>query len=147
MLRWNAAWKWCLRSVPAALLASLLAGCNNNPLPDDASASNTLVTAVIESSPRHLDPVASYWAQDTPYTYQIYEPLYGYHYLKRPFALIPKTAAELVKPRYLDSNGLPLADDAPGEKVVESVYDIHIKPGIRFQPHPAFAQDGQGHYL
>ncbi|HZE92492.1 MAG TPA: ABC transporter substrate-binding protein, partial [Rhizobacter sp.] len=70
-----------------------------------------------------------------------------YHYLKRPFTLIPKTAAEVVKPRYIDKDGQPLADDAPGEQVVESIYDIPIKPGILYQPHPAFAQDAQGHYL
>jgi hypothetical protein len=69
---------------------------------------------VIESSPRHLDPTASYWNNDTPYTYQIYEPPYGYHYLKRPFQLVPKSAREVVKPRYLDKDGKPLPDDAPG---------------------------------
>ena len=31
--------------------------------------------------------------------------------------------------------------------MAESVYDIPIKPGILFQPHPAFAQDAQGRYL
>ena len=50
---------------------------------------------------------------ETPYTYQIYEPLYGYHYLKRPYELIPKTAAEVVTPDYLDKDGKPLPDDAP----------------------------------
>ena len=70
-------------------LLPVLAGCNNNPWPDQAAASNTLYTAVIENSPRHLDPTASYWSNDTPYTYQIYEPPYGYHYLKRPFQLVP----------------------------------------------------------
>ena len=131
-----------------ALLGLLpwLAGCNNNPWPDGAAAQNTLFTAVIESSPRHLDPTASYWSNDTPYTYQIYEPLYGYHYLKRPFQLVPKTAREVVKPRYLDRDGRELPDDAPGESVAESVYDVPIRPGIRFQPHPAFAKDEQGRH-
>ena len=124
--------------------AALLAGCNNNPLPHDAAASNTSFSAVVESSPRHLDPTASYWSNDTPYTYQIYEPLYGYHYLKRPFVLVPKTAQEVVKPAYLDKDGKPLPADAPGELVAESVYDVRIKPGILFQPHPAFAKDEQG---
>ncbi len=128
------------------LIAALLAGCNNNPLPSDAAASNTSFSAVIENSPRHLDPTASYWSNDTPYTYQIYEPLYGYHYLKRPFELVPKTAQEVVKPIYLDKAGNVLPADAPGELVVESVYDIRIKPGILFQPHPAFAVDDQGKY-
>ena len=112
--------------------------------PSGLAATNTLFTAFIESSPRHLDPTASYWNNDTPYTYQIYEPPYGYHYLKRPFELVPKTAAEVVKPRYLDKDGKPLPDDAPGEQVAESVYDIRIKPGILFQPHPAFAQGREG---
>ena len=48
-----------------------------------------------ENSPRHLDSTASYWANDTTFTYQIYEPLYGYHYLKRPYQLIGKSAQGL----------------------------------------------------
>lgn len=140
--------QWSRRLLGLMLGAVLaLAGCNNNPLPEGAAASNTLFTAVVENSPRHLDPVASYWSNDTPYTYQIYEPLYGYHYLKRPFVLMPKAASEIVKPRYLDKDGQPLAADAPGELVAESVYDVPIKHGILFQPHPAFARDAQGHYL
>ena len=125
---------------------ALLAGCNNSPLPSDAAASNTLFSAVIENSPRHLDPTASYWSNDTPYTYQIYEPPYGYHYLKRPFTLVPKTAEEVVKPSYFDKDGKPLPADAPGELVAESVYDVRIKPGILFQPHPAFSKDADGKY-
>ncbi|MDQ6627896.1 MAG: ABC transporter substrate-binding protein [Pseudomonadota bacterium] len=138
-----------LLALTAAGVASgvLLGGCNNNPLPDDAAASNTLFSANIETSPRHLDPTASYWSNDTPFTYQIYEPPYGFHYLKRPFELVPKTAAEVVKPKYYDRDGRLLPNDVPGEQVVESVYDIPIKPGILFQPHPAFAKDAQGNYL
>ena len=122
----------------------VLGGCNNNPLPDKVAASNTLVSAFTEKSPRHLDPTASYWNNETPYTYQIYEPPYGYHYLKRPYALVPKAAVDVAPPRYLDKDGKPLADDAPGELVAESVYDVRIKPGILYQPHPAFAKDTAG---
>ena len=46
-----------LAVVAAAWLAT---ACNNNPWPHDAAAANTLHTAVQESSPRHLDPTASY---------------------------------------------------------------------------------------
>jgi ABC-type transport system substrate-binding protein len=130
----------------AALATALLAACNNSPWPDGESATNTLYSAVIENSPRHLDPTASYWSNDTPFTYQIYEPLYGYHYLKRPFELVPKSAAVVARPRYVDRDGKPLADDAPAEQVHESIYDVPIKPGIRYQPHPALAVDGQGRY-
>ncbi|MEY3252767.1 MAG: hypothetical protein RL227_1740, partial [Pseudomonadota bacterium] len=135
-----------LRNALAATWVVALAACNNKPWPEGAEASNTLYSAVIQSSPRHLDPTASYWNNDSAFTYQIYEPLYGYHYLKRPFELVPKTAAQVVKPRYLGKDGQELDEDAPAEQVVESVYDLPIKPGIRFQPHPAFAVDGQGRH-
>ncbi len=88
---------------------------------------------MIENTPRHLDPTASYWSNDTLVTYQVYEPLYGYHYLKRPIELVPKSAAEVVKPSYYDKAGNRLADDAPGELVAESVYDVPIRKGILFQ--------------
>lgn len=131
-------------ALPALLLS--LSGCNNNPWPDGQAATNTLYSAVVESSPRHLDPTASYWNNDTPFTYQIYEPLYGYHYLKRPFQLVPKSASQVVRPRFVDAEGKPLPDDAPAERVAESIYDVPIKPGILFQPHPAFARDEQGRH-
>ena len=131
----------------AVIVAGLLVGCNNNPWQDDAAASNTLYSAVIENSPRHLDPTASYWSNDTPYTYQIYEPPYAYHYLKRPFQLTPKSAREVVKPYYVDKNGQRLPDDAPAEMVAESIYDVPIKPGILYQPHPALAKDDKGNYV
>jgi ABC-type transport system substrate-binding protein len=136
------------RAVGSALLvlAAGLAGCNNNPHPPGLAETNTLFSGVIESSPRHLDPVASYWSNDTPFTYQIYEPLYGYHLLKRPFTLVPKAAEAVARPTYLDANGKPLPADADGAEVAESVYEIRIKPGIRFQPHPAFALDEQGRH-
>ena len=136
-----------LRAVAAVAVLVLLGACSNSPWPEGAEASNTLYSAMIENSPRHLDPTASYWSNDTTFTYQIYEPLYGYHYLKRPFQLVPKAAAAVVKPHYIDKNGRPLPDDAPAELVAESVYDLPIRPGVFYQPHPAFAKDAQGRYL
>jgi ABC-type transport system substrate-binding protein len=139
--------RWCGAAwlALAALLVSL-AGCDNSPWESGAAAQNTLFTAMQESSPRHMDPTASYWSNDTTFTYQIYEPLYGYHYLKRPYQLIGKAAQEVAKPRYLDKDGATLPDDAPADQVAESVYDIRIKPGILYQPHPAFAKDANGRY-
>jgi len=134
----------CIGRAILVVAAVLLSACNNNPWPDNAAASNTLYTAVVESSPRHLDPTASYWNNDTPYTFQIYEPPYGYHYLKRPFQLVPKSAAAVVQPYFVDKNGQRLADDAPTDQVAESIYEVPIKPGILFQPHPAFAKDAKG---
>ncbi len=133
-------WLWCC----VLMLVAWLAGCDNNPYPAGAAADNTLYTAFNERSPRYLDPTSSYSSNETPFTYQIYEPLYGYHYLKRPYTLVPKVAKQVVAPAYLDKAGKPLPDDAPADAIAESVYDIPIKPGIRFAPHPAFARDAQG---
>ncbi len=127
-------------------VAMLFTACDNSPWPKHAAAENTIYSAMIENTPRHLDPTASYWSNDTLVTYQVYEPPYGYHYFKRPFELVPKTAAQVVTPSYLDKNGQRLPDDAAAEQIAESVYDVPIKPGILYQPHPAFAKDERGQY-
>ena len=132
----------------AAACGSLLGltACDNSPWPRGSERQNQIHSAMIENTPRHLDPTASYWSNDTLVTYQVYEPPYGYHYLKRPFELVPKSAEQVVKPRYYDKDGKELSDDAPGEQVAESVYDVPIRKGILFQPHPAFAKDERGNY-
>ena len=136
---------WLL-SLAAAMAAVLITGCDNSPWPQGSDRANVVRSAMIENTPRHLDPTASYWSNDTLVTYQVYEPLYGYHYLKRPFELVPKTAEAVVRPVYLDRDGRTLPDDAPAERVAESVYNVPIKPGILYQPHPAFAKDEHGDY-
>jgi ABC-type transport system substrate-binding protein len=130
----------------AFALALVVAGCNNNPWPGDSASANVLYTSDQESSPRHLDPTASYWSNETTYMHQIYEPPFGYHYLKRPFELVPKSAAALVTPRYVGKDGQVIPGDPPAEQVAESIYDVRITPGILYQPHPAFARDEQGSY-
>lgn len=130
-----------------AFLAVLSNGCSNSPHAIGAEKTNTLFYTFDERSPRYLDPTASYSVPESVYTGQIYEPLYGYHYLKRPYTLIPDSAAEVVHPKYLDKNGAALPDDAATDRIAESVYDIPIKRGVLYQPHPAFAKDAQGRYL
>lgn len=127
--------------------ALLLAACNNSPYPLGAEKENTLYMAFQERSPRYLDPTASYTAPEAVYAYQIYEPPYGYHYLKRPYELIPRAAVAVVQPYYLDAAGQRLPQDTPAEKIAQSVYEIQIKPGLKYSPHPAFATDAQGRLL
>ena len=124
----------------------VVAGCDNSPNPKGSEASNTLFVAFQERSPRHLDPTASYTLPEVPYMFAVYEPPYAYHYLKRPYELVPKSAAALATPSYFDKDGKPLTEDAPGELVAESRYDVHIKQGVRYAPHPAFAKDAGGEY-
>ena len=64
----------------------------NSPYISGAESQNVLYTAFTQRSPKFLDPAKSYSTDETPYTYNIYEPLYGYHYLKRPYVLTPRAA-------------------------------------------------------
>ena len=126
--------------------ASWLAGCGsawNDPYPTADRGRNILYTAFTDR-PKHLDPVQSYSENEITFTAQIYEPPLQYHYLKRPYEVIPSTAVEVPKPRYLDAQGRELPDDADAARIAFSDYVIRIQPGIRYQPHPAFAEQPPG---
>ncbi len=112
----------------------------NQPYPDRDADRNILYSS-FEARPKHLDPARSYSSNEITFTGQIYEPPFQYHYLKRPYALIPLAATAVPQPTYLDADG-EAVPDGPG--VAFSVYEIRIQPGIRYQPHPAFARDAGG---
>lgn len=123
-------------------------GCGkvwNNPYPAKEKGANILYSAFSER-PKHLDPVQSYSENEAVFIAQIYEPPLQYHYLKRPYELMPLTAEAVPRPRYLDVRGRPLSDGRDESRVAFSVYEIRIRPGIYFQPHPAFARDEQGRF-
>ncbi|MBI5604892.1 MAG: ABC transporter substrate-binding protein [Deltaproteobacteria bacterium] len=128
--------------------AVLLGGCGvwNNPYPAQDRGGNILYSAFSER-PKHLDPVQSYSENESTFTAQIYEPPLQYHYFKRPYTLIPATAQEVPRPQFFDAAGRPLPDDAEAGLVAYSLYKISIRPGIHYQPHPAFARDHQGRLL
>jgi len=133
--------------VLAALLA--LAGCGrawNDPYPAEERGRNILYTFFIER-PKHFDPAQSYTSDEYDVIQQIYEPPLQYHYLKRPYELIPAAAAEMPKPRFFDARGKPLSADADAAAVAYSEYDIRIRRGVYYQPHPAFANDEKGEPL
>jgi len=118
----------------------------NSPYPPDQTGQNIMYSSFAER-PNHLDPAQSYSSNEVVFTGQIYEPPLQYHFLKRPYQLEPLTVTAMPKPYYLDDTGQRLADDAPVEQIAFSIYDIEIQPGIRYQPHQAFAQDAEGRYL
>jgi len=121
-----------------------LAGCGrawNDPYPASENAANILYAGFTER-PKHLDPVQSYSEDEAEFNAQIYEPPLQYHYLKRPYTLVPLTARAMPEPYFLDAGGNRVGADAP--ELAFSVYEIRIRPGILYQPHPAFARDGAG---
>lgn len=133
-----------------ALLACgwALLGCgpSNEPLPKAWLSENSLFTSYTEN-PKTLDSVSSYSNNETPWTYAVYEPPLKYHYLKRPYELQPRTLQALPTVRYLDQQGRELPEAAPAAQIAESVFELKLQPGIRFQPHPAFATNAQGQPL
>ncbi|MFV8825617.1 ABC transporter substrate-binding protein [Thauera sp. WH-2] len=140
-----------LRVGIAVLAASLAAGCGdvwNDPYPVAERGGNVLYTAFTER-PKHLDPVQSYSEDEATFLYQIVEPPLQYHYLKRPYALEPATADGMPRLRRLDAAGRELAADADPARVARTVVEVRIRPGILYQPHPAFArgEDGRPRYL
>jgi len=127
----------------------LLAGCGgspwNNPYPASDAGKNILYASFAER-PKHLDPVQSYSSNEITFTAQIYEPPLQYHYLQRPYTLIPGVAEAVPQPRYLDASGRQLPADAAIKDTAYTVYEIKIKRGIRYQPHPAFAREANGEF-
>ncbi|HMK66895.1 MAG TPA: ABC transporter substrate-binding protein, partial [Thermodesulfobacteriota bacterium] len=127
-----------------------LAACRerpwNNPYPAQEQGRNILYSAFSER-PKHLDPAQSYSENEAVFLSQIYEPPLQYHYFLRPYTLIPATAREVPRPRLLDRSGKELSEQADASQVAYSLYEIRIRPGIRYQPHPALARDPQGQYL
>jgi oligopeptide transport system substrate-binding protein len=133
----------------AGVLVSLLGACEeapwNDPYPRDQSMGNIVYSAFSER-PKHLDPVRSYSSNEYTFIAQIYEPPLQYHFLKRPYELVPLSAVEVPAPTFVDADGKALPADAPVQRIANSEYLIRIRQGILFQPHPAFAKDEDGKY-
>jgi ABC-type transport system substrate-binding protein len=113
-----------------ALLLALATGCGevwNDPYPREERGKSILYTSFI-TRPKHLDPVQSYTEDEALFTQQVYEPPLQYHYLKRPYELVPLTAVEVPRARPIEGGRY-------------TVYEVRIRPGIRYQPHPAFVPE------
>jgi ABC-type transport system substrate-binding protein len=129
------------------LIFSLLSACNltelNNPYVEKDASLNILYSSFSER-PKHLDPAISYSSNEYLFIAQIYEPPFQYHYLKRPYQLIPLTATQLPIINYFNAAGKLLTTDADEKEIAFSDYLIEIKSGIQYQPHPAFTKNNQG---
>jgi len=139
-----------MRNALLAILVLFSAGAAavpwNDPYPAAEAKQNILYSAFTER-PKTFDPARAYSSNEYAIIAQIYEPPFQYHYLKRPYTLAPLTATAMPVPVYLDRRGRRLPHNAPVSRIAYSVYEIHIRPGIYFQPHPAFARDASGQLL
>ncbi len=128
-----------------AIISLFLSSCElsqlNNPYSETENDSSVLYSSFSER-PKHLDPAVSYSANENVFIGQIYEPPYQYHYLKRPYQLEPLTAVRMPLIEYYNVKGDKL-DEPATDEIAYTEYTIEIKPGIQYQPHPAFIQNNR----
>ncbi|MDG2048597.1 MAG: ABC transporter substrate-binding protein [Myxococcota bacterium] len=112
-----------------ALWALALLACNNNPYPATEGDEKVLYSSFREA-PRSLDPAVAYDTGAHAITGSVYDTLLEYHYLKRPYELIPGLATNLPSQR-------------PGDPGY-TVYRFDLRPGMMYENDPAFALDEPG---
>lgn len=109
-------------AVTAILVAGLIAGTlwmwkqlNFRPI------APTTIRLSLDNEVESLDPAKAYSDDSLTVSAQVMEPLYQYHYLKRPYEIQPLLAANHPT---IEENGRMLI--------------IPIKKGVYYHPHPAF---------
>jgi ABC-type transport system substrate-binding protein len=75
----------------------MLGGCTNNPYPE-ADDGKKVLYAQFDEPPKTLDPAVAYSTGDHVVTGKVFDTLLEYHYLKRPYELIPGLAQEVPAP-------------------------------------------------
>lgn len=125
------------------ILSICLSACDvsqlNNPYSEKEEGLSVLYSSFSER-PKHLDPAVAYSSNEYGFIAQIYEPPYQYHYLKRPYQLEPLTAVKMPAIDYFNHQNTKLARPFSDDEIAYTEYTIEIKPGIQYQPHPAFVQ-------
>jgi oligopeptide transport system substrate-binding protein len=132
------------------LVISLISACSdssfNNPYPATEDGRNIYYDTFSER-PKHLDPARSYSSNEYVFLGQIYESPLQYHFLKRPYELIPLTATEMPVAIYQDNEGNIIDEDTDTENIARVIYRIKIQSGVMYQPHPALATGKMDEYV
>jgi ABC-type transport system substrate-binding protein len=118
-----------LRRAALALAGALALACTNNPYPDADARRGVYYTSFVEA-PRTLDPAVSYTTNEHAITGNVYATLLEYHYLKRPYELIPGLAV-----------AVPAAEPRAGGRVA---YRFDLRAGALYQDDDSFARGGEG---
>ena len=105
----------------AGALLLLIAACSDPPDEDKSAVAETIYRHSMDGSPRSLDPVQASNVYAKMLVVNLFDTLYRYKYLARPYELAPNLADGLPQ---VSSDGL--------------IYTIRIKPGVYFTDDPAF---------
>ncbi len=111
------------------LFAAILAGCGNDPYPLEDSLEKILYQP-FDDPPKTLDPQVAYSVVDHQVIGYVYDTLLGYHYLKRPFTLIPGMAETV--------------PEAIGLSDGRVAYRFRLRPDLWFHEDPAFEKFSPG---
>ena len=115
---------WSGVGAGATLAGCLLAsGCTNNPYPDADRDKKVLYSSFFEA-PKTLDPAVAYTTAEHIITANVFDTLLEYHFLERPFRLIPGLAEAVPQ-------GRRLADGRQS-------YRFNVRKGVLFHADPCF---------
>jgi ABC-type transport system substrate-binding protein len=117
------------RPLAAALAAALALSCSNSPYAERESGEKVIYGA-FSDAPRRLDVAEAYDVVAHAFTGLVHDRLLEYHYLKRPYQLIPGLALEVPRP-----------EPQPDGSVV---YRFRMRPGVLFSDDPCFELAGSG---
>lgn len=117
------------RLLAAAVAMGVAAACTNDPYPSGDAGARVLYVPYAQA-PKTLDPQVGYSVYDHEVSANVYETLLEYHYLKRPYELIPGLAIAVPGPQ-------PLADG-------RVAYRFELRRGVLFARDPCFELDGDG---
>jgi oligopeptide transport system substrate-binding protein len=120
-----------VRLAAIAGLALFLAapGCTNNPYPE-ADRDEKVLYSSFSEAPKTLDPAVAYTTAEHIVTGTVYDTLLEYHYLRRPYELIPGLA-EAVPHSETQADGRQL-------------YRFKLRKGVLFHADPCFALSQKG---
>jgi ABC-type transport system substrate-binding protein len=112
-----------------ALAAVAVAACSNDPYPG-ADADRKVVYLNFSEAPKTLDPQVAYSTSDHVVTGAVYERLLEYHFLDRPYRLIPGIAV-----------AVPTPEPRAGGRVA---YRFDLRDDVEYADDPCFALGGAG---
>jgi ABC-type transport system substrate-binding protein len=111
------------------LLLAAAVGCTNDPYPS-RDQSEKIYYASFREAPKTLDPAVAYTTSAHAITGNVYEGLLEYHFLKRPYTLIPALAEEVPDPTRLEDG--------------RDAYRFRIRKGVLYQEDACFELSGEG---
>ena len=118
-----------LSAIAGLAVFLLVLGCTNNPYPESDGDRKVLYSSFNEA-PKTLDPAVAYTTAEHVVTGTVFDTLLEYHFLKRPYELIP-SLAEAIPQAEPQLNG-------------QTIYRFKLRPGVLFHADPCFALNLQG---